>query len=287
MSDRVKETGGFKELTWDIISSGLPADHDIEVLRKIVLTNMMFVVAFFVLSVFCVVAYSETYYLLCIVDAALFLFLIGIFFYLRKTKDHQSSSLLCIIALGGFCLFCVVYAGIHNTTIYIWAFVYPLLALFLLGTVRGSFYTLLFLGIVCMIFIADRYVAFLIPNPIENEIRFGAVYITIYLIAFVMEKVRRATQDQLNSLTSKLAGTISEKEDLIQELQNTIDEVTVLRGILPICSQCKKIRDDKGYWHQVEAYVRTHSEADFTHGLCPDCMRELYPDMKTSDKIPE
>jgi hypothetical protein len=95
-----------------------------------------------------------------------------------------------------------------------------------------------------------------------------------------MEKVRQTTHDRLNVSNSKLEKTITEKEDLILKLQKTIDEVIVLRGILPICSLCKKIRDDDGYWHQVESYVRSHSEADFTHGICPDCMKELYPDIK-------
>ncbi|MFH1059761.1 MAG: hypothetical protein V1797_13935 [Pseudomonadota bacterium] len=56
-------------------------------------------------------------------------------------------------------------------------------------------------------------------------------------------------------------------------------EVHQLSGLLPICSSCKRIRDDQGYWHQVEAYVRDHSEADFTHGICPDCVRRLYPEV--------
>jgi hypothetical protein len=137
------------------------------------------------------------------------------------------------------------------------------------------------------LFILDRYVVFLSPNTIENEIRFGAAYITIYLIAFVMEKVRQITQDQLNISNSKLEKTITEKEHLIEKLQKTIDEVRVLRGILPLCSQCKKIRDDKGYWHQVESYVSAHSEAGFTHGLCPECIRELYPYVKIRGKNKE
>lgn len=63
-----------------------------------------------------------------------------------------------------------------------------------------------------------------------------------------------------------------------QELQNAISEIKQLRGIIPICSGCKKIRDDEGYWHQVESYVRDHSEATFSHGICPDCLVEMYPE---------
>ncbi len=69
-----------------------------------------------------------------------------------------------------------------------------------------------------------------------------------------------------------------EREELIADLQNALDEIKTLRGILPICSNCKKIRDDKGYWNQIESYIDQHSEASFTHGICPDCVKELYPD---------
>jgi len=52
-----------------------------------------------------------------------------------------------------------------------------------------------------------------------------------------------------------------------------------MRGLIPICASCKNIRDDKGYWKQVEVYIQEHSEADFTHSICPDCARKLYPDI--------
>ncbi len=55
-------------------------------------------------------------------------------------------------------------------------------------------------------------------------------------------------------------------------------------NMLPVCCVCKKIRDDKGYWQQIDAYIRDHSEAQFTHGICPDCVRELYPDVDISDE---
>ena len=64
------------------------------------------------------------------------------------------------------------------------------------------------------------------------------------------------------------------------ELEAALANVKLLSGLLPICSACKKIRDDKGYWSQVENYVEEHSEATFTHGLCPDCLKTLYPDQQ-------
>jgi hypothetical protein len=57
-----------------------------------------------------------------------------------------------------------------------------------------------------------------------------------------------------------------------------LEEIKTLQGIIPICAQCKKIRDDKGYWEQVELYVSKHTKAQFSHGICPACAKELYPE---------
>ena len=62
------------------------------------------------------------------------------------------------------------------------------------------------------------------------------------------------------------------------ELKEALSDVKILSGFLPICSCCKNIRDDKGYWNQIESYIRNHSEAEFTHGICPKCIKELYPE---------
>lgn len=67
-----------------------------------------------------------------------------------------------------------------------------------------------------------------------------------------------------------------EKETLIAKLEETLSEVKQLSGFLPICAGCKKIRDDEGYWNQIEAYIRDHSDAEFSHSLCPDCARNLF-----------
>jgi len=70
----------------------------------------------------------------------------------------------------------------------------------------------------------------------------------------------------------------------VEALRQALEQIKTLRGILPICANCKKIRDDQGYWNQVEVYVRDHTEAEFSHGLCPECMRKLYPDFEQDDR---
>ncbi|GEM_PF-1851733 len=68
------------------------------------------------------------------------------------------------------------------------------------------------------------------------------------------------------------------REKLILELEEAVYNAKTLSGLLPICSSCKKIRDDQGYWKQVEGYIMEHSEATFTHGMCPECMKTMYPE---------
>ncbi len=72
----------------------------------------------------------------------------------------------------------------------------------------------------------------------------------------------------------------------IRDLQRALNEIKTLRGIVPICAHCKKVRDDTGFWQQVEVYVRDHTEAQFSHGLCPDCIKNLYPELHEGQAEP-
>jgi hypothetical protein len=84
------------------------------------------------------------------------------------------------------------------------------------------------------------------------------------IVVFLLDARQRAVRD---------------RDRLIEELLVALGNVKTLRGLLPICASCKKVRDDKGYWSQIEKYVREHSEAAFSHSLCPECEKKLYPDM--------
>jgi signal transduction histidine kinase len=84
----------------------------------------------------------------------------------------------------------------------------------------------------------------------------------------IVEKELQQYQDNLEDLVEKRTA----------QLQAALKEVKKLSGFLPICSSCKKIRDDKGYWNQIESYIRDHSEAEFSHSICPGCVKKLYPE---------
>jgi PAS domain S-box-containing protein len=104
---------------------------------------------------------------------------------------------------------------------------------------------------------------------------------SIRWIAHVCQPVHDAQGKFLGTRGSNRDITIrknaeQDRERLINELQEALAKVKALSGMLPICSSCRKIRDDKGYWQQIELYIRDHSEAEFTHGICPDCARKIY-----------
>lgn len=96
------------------------------------------------------------------------------------------------------------------------------------------------------------------------------------------EKVRGHAEDleqRIKERTSELHAANLELQENMKRLEDALASVRTLEGILPICASCKKIRDDKGYWTQVEAYVSERSSAEFSHGLCPECMKKLYPEV--------
>lgn len=92
------------------------------------------------------------------------------------------------------------------------------------------------------------------------------------VVTFLDITDRRRAEEAFREVTE-------EREKLIEELQFALDNVKTLQGLIPICAHCKKIRDDKGYWNQVEEYIVGHTDARFTHGICPECAKKLYDDM--------
>lgn len=106
-------------------------------------------------------------------------------------------------------------------------------------------------------------------------------FILVYeaIITTCIEEPYKLIFRELDKTNTQLSDEIEMRKRTEAELSNALAEVKQLSGLLPICASCKNIRDDKGYWRQIETFIREHSEADFSHGICPDCVRKLYPEL--------
>jgi two-component system cell cycle sensor histidine kinase/response regulator CckA len=111
---------------------------------------------------------------------------------------------------------------------------------------------------------------------------------------FAIEAVQKGAQDYLvkGQVTGVLLGRSIRyaigRQKLLMQLEQSAKEIKTLRGFLPICANCKKIRDDKGYWTRIETYISSRTEAEFSHGICPECAKKLYGEFfdKMGKKLP-
>jgi len=126
-------------------------------------------------------------------------------------------------------------------------------------------------------------------------LRFVFSYLVVSLIAFWFEYLRdkywlgyerkaRLLEEEkqlLQESVRQLRQAEEEKDYLIESLQITLEEVKTLRGLLPICCHCNKIRDDAGFWNRLESYLEERADVTFTHGICPDCKDQHYPGLSS------
>jgi len=159
-------------------------------------------------------------------------------------------SLLCYeLAIGG-----------GEGYAFLWFYFFPLAAFYLVGKQEG----IVWVG--ASLLLSGFF--FLVPKFYQYDtgagLRFLLTYSIVALLSFGLEFSRNWYYQEL----------MREKK----MLEDALTEVSTLQGLLPICSFCKRIRDDKGYWNQIEAYIHEHSEAEFSHGVCPECAKVHYPD---------
>lgn len=286
----MKSTDKIAEWFWDIFSSGLPRDYNLEILRKIFMLNCIITFAIIFLTLLGTLAFVQQNYILGSVDVIFASLLAGTLLFLRKKKKQKVVSAVTTVISGIFFLFLIAFGGVDNTA-YVWLFTYPLVSIFLLGAGVGTVTSLTFLGMAVVVFVVGHHVALFASYSTNLILRIVPTYMTIYLFALVMEKTREIVQKRLETSRSELERSLGEleksyqeKEKLLADLQASNREIRILQGILPICSHCKKIRDDDGNWLQFESYVRDHSDADFSHGLCPECRAQLYPEFSDGHK---
>lgn len=131
-------------------------------------------------------------------------------------------------------------------------------------------------------YVAEFFLAFAIISMI------ALAFLYFRLIKYkrhkkLLEEMNLELEKRVNEKTLKLSEKVQLIEDKNRDLQTALSQIKTLKGIFPICSHCKNIRNDQGYWKKVECYISEATDAEFSHSLCPDCLRKHYPDM--ADRI--
>ncbi len=149
--------------------------------------------------------------------------------------------------------------GAGNEHSFLWYYFFPLAAFYLFELKEGLMWVSVSLLLASFFFLTPAFHDY----SLGVSLRFLITYNIVLILSFGLESARDKYYREL-ILEKKISA-------------EALNEVKILRGLLPICSYCKRIRDDLGQWSQVEDYIHAHSEADFTHGICPDCTQKFHP----------
>lgn len=184
-----------------------------------------------------------------------------VFFVKLRSIEKTLFIIELNVALFGALFIHFAFTGIGEGSGLFWTVLYPVLAVFFLGGSKGEFWVGV-IGIIILILLFFQDVFGGYPYGHRVLVRWLCIYLMMAILVYGFEHLRQATYDIL----------VDER----QKLENALAEIKTLQGIIPICAHCKQIRDDKGIWKQIELYLSQHSDATFSHGICPACSEKLY-----------
>ncbi len=187
------------------------------------------------------------------------------------------------VAAGGLLFWTLIFHGSVLQSGFVWMILYPIVSLFALGLRRGLVATGIGLAGAVAIFGLSHRIDAIPAYPLELVLRFVAVYLLVACLTFIMESTRQhftarleEARAQQERQAAELEAHNAERAGLIARLEGNLREVRALRGLLPLCPGCRKVRDDEGYWSELDQYLRAAAGTELTHGVCPDCARALY-----------
>jgi len=221
--------------------------------------------------------------------------------WLRLRAGHDDRVVYRANALiFGLLVFYMIVVGGEGGSKSLWVYVYPLIMVFLFGVFEGSIWTGALLVIVVGLLWLRVPGLTVYAYPEAFKIRLVSMYSILAIVTMGFEHSRRRYRDamwrereKLERETQLLSQEVRErekaereKEVLIQELQDTLAQVKTLKGLVPICARCHRIRDDQGFWNQLEMYLREHSDDQFSHGICPACVKAHYSEFYSGGPEP-
>lgn len=199
----------IKQWLWDIFSTGLPVDYDLDVLRKIFLVNLLNILGSFVLILLGITELVLHDHLLGIVDLTFPLFLFLLFIYLKRTRDLERVCWIGASVTGILFFFLFAYGGVGRTA-FVWSFTYPLVAVSLLGAKEGTAVSLLLLAMECFVFVFGAEVAFFVSYSPYLQVRFVPAYLTILVFTIAIENIQKNVYYRLESAKSEIEETAGE-----------------------------------------------------------------------------
>ena len=235
-------------------------------------------------------------YTLCAIVLVSGVCLVCGWYLLGKLKNGNFVYRLNMICYCGLILYMFMVGGEGGAMI-LWGFTVPPIVFFLFGRYEGLFWSgLVLVGSLSFYldpFGWDRIYPYHNQVMLRYVVSFVVVAVSLYWFDYLRHHYQAGMEDKARELETKqklLIGQIAERlkvekenEKLINELKKALDNVERLEGFLPICASCRKIRDDQGYWSQLEAYFGEHSDLKFSHSICPECTKSLYPSVKLPD----
>mgnify|MGYP006277333075 CR=1 FL=1 len=251
-----------------LAASGLPESVDRETRRRLALINTfsLIIIAFSVVMILVNLLAGEQLFVLLVLGLAA---VAGLTILLNHaTGSPIISSALLALATNSFAVY-LLYSGGVSGNGHLWIFFLPTLAMFAFG-VRSGLLSMGGLLLACALVLfwpGDALLDYYYSNGFRVRFMLSLGGLTIF--SAVAEQARKVVHERLDRRN--------------RELEEALREVRELSGLIPICASCKKIRDDEGYWSEVEVYIRDHSELDFSHSLCPECAARLYPDHSGAD----
>ena len=147
-----------------------------------------------------------------------------------------------------------------------------------IGTSGKRLHFWLFILLVCLLFtftLWDHY--FNSIRPLDRTLVSNLILIMGTLFSVSASLFAWSLEKGLSYMERKVEERTQDLKKQNEELSQAMSEIKVLRGFVPVCASCKKIRNEQGYWEQLEVYLEQHSEAQFSHGLCQECIKRLYP----------
>ncbi|MCX5896137.1 MAG: hypothetical protein NTZ51_09960 [Proteobacteria bacterium] len=238
-------------------------DSQSPLMRRIRFANIFSITVVAALFVFSLVNYMSAQYLSCVVELAGGLFGIFLFMQLRASGDIGRAQLQIMLNITVVMSYLFTSGGIARTGIF-WLFTFPVAAFFVSGRRRGWLWVATIIGEVLAMMALGIIFHVTVPYSTIELRQFLAAFIVVSILLQHYEAMRDDYEKAIEANMLVLADANA--------------NIKTLKGLVPICSSCKKIRDDRGYWQQVEVYVAEHTEADFSHGLCAECAHTLYPE---------